>query len=89
MGGAGPGRVRRALFVIPTAGEIPVIAGLLAVGMATGPVGALVITLPALSLPSLAMVSRSFSMRTLAVVLAAVVAVGMAAGAVLGVLGVR
>lgn len=78
-----------ALFVIPTAGEIPIIAGLLAAGMATAPVGALVITLPALSLPSLAMVSRSFSVRTLAVVLVSVVAVGMAAGAVLGAVGVR
>ncbi|MGH2928272.1 MAG: permease, partial [Solirubrobacteraceae bacterium] len=76
-------------FVIPTAGEIPIIAGLLGAGIALGAVGALVITLPALSLPSLAMVSRSFSARTLGVMVAAVVAVGVGAGAVLAAFGVR
>lgn len=81
--------VAGALFVIPTAGEIPIILGFLAAGMATGPVGALVITLPALSLPSMAMVSRSFSLRALGVMLLAVVVLGMAAGAVLAVIGVR
>lgn len=76
-----------ALFVIPTAGEIPIIQGLLAAGIGAGPVGALLITLPALSLPSLVMVARSFSVRTLAAVLAAVVVLGVAAGAVLSATG--
>ena len=76
-----------ALFVIPTAGEIPIILGLLAAGLGTGPVGALVITLPALSLPSLIMVGRSFSYRTLAALTAAVVILGIAAGAVLSAIG--
>ena len=81
--------VAGALFVIPTAGEIPIILGLLAAGVATGPVGALVVTLPAVSLPSIAMVGRSFSLRALGVVLLAVVALGMAAGAVLAAIGAR
>lgn len=81
--------VAGALFVIPTAGEIPIILGLLAAGMATGPVGALVVTLPALSLPSMAMVSRAFSWRTLGVTLFAVVVLGVAAGAVLAATGAR
>ena len=78
--------VTGALFVIPTAGEIPIIQGLLAAGLGAGPAGALLITLPALSLPSLIMVGRSFSRRTLATVLAGVVLVGIAAGAVLAAL---
>jgi uncharacterized membrane protein YraQ (UPF0718 family) len=75
--------VAGALFVIPTAGEIPIILGLLAAGLGTGPVGALLITLPALSLPSLVMVGRSFSVRTLAALFGAVVALGVASGTVL------
>jgi uncharacterized membrane protein YraQ (UPF0718 family) len=72
-----------ALFVIPTAGEIPIISGLLAAGLGAGPAGALLITLPALSLPSLVMVSRAFSRRTLAALLAVVVLFGVAAGGTL------
>ncbi|MGH9087493.1 MAG: permease [Acidimicrobiales bacterium] len=75
--------VAGALFVIPTAGEIPIIVGLLAAGVGVGAVGVLVITLPALSLPSLAMVSRSFSVRTLSVLVGAVIVVGVAVGFVL------
>ncbi|MBA8826408.1 hypothetical protein FHX42_003784 [Saccharopolyspora lacisalsi] len=71
------------LFVVPTAGEIPIIHGLLALGIGAAPVGALLITLPALSLPSLLMVGRSFSPRTLVAVFAAVVALGVASGTVL------
>jgi uncharacterized membrane protein YraQ (UPF0718 family) len=75
--------VTGALFVIPTAGEVPIIQGLLLAGLGAGPTGALLITLPALSLPSLVMVGRSFSRRTLAIVFAAVVVLGVVAGAVL------
>lgn len=75
--------VAGALFVIPTAGEIPIILGLLAGGLGTGPAGALLITLPALSLPSLVMVGRSFSARTLTALFGAVVALGIVSGAVL------
>ncbi|MGH9108968.1 MAG: permease [Acidimicrobiales bacterium] len=79
--------VAGALFVIPTAGEIPIILGLLAAGVGVGPAGVLVITLPALSLPSLAMVSRSFSVRTLTALVGAVIIVGVAVGFVLEAVG--
>ena len=75
------------LFVIPTAGEIPIIQGLLAAGLGAGSVGALLITLPAVSLPSLAMVGRSFSYRTLAALAGAVAVLGIASGAVLALIG--
>jgi hypothetical protein len=69
------------LFVIPTAGEVPIIQAMLALGMGSGPAGALLMTLPPISLPSLAMVSRSFAPRTLAVVADAVVLFGIVGGA--------
>ena len=74
------------LFVVPTAGEIPIIHGMLALGIGAAPVGALLITLPALSLPSLLMVGRSFAPRTLVAVFAAVVALGVASGTALATL---
>ncbi|MGH9068884.1 MAG: permease, partial [Acidimicrobiales bacterium] len=69
------------LFVIPTAGEIPIIQGLLAAGVAAGPVGALVVTLPALSLPSMVMVSRSFPKRVVVAMAGAVAVLGLVAAA--------
>ena len=69
------------LFVIPTAGEVPIIQAMLALGMGVGPAGALLMTLPPISLPSLAMLSRSFPPRILAMVGAAVVLFGLAGGA--------
>lgn len=70
------------LFMIPTAGEIPIAQALLGLGFGAGPVAALVVTLPALSLPSLAMVRRAFPARVLAATTALVVLVGALAGAV-------
>jgi uncharacterized membrane protein YraQ (UPF0718 family) len=67
------------LFVIPTAGEIPIIQGLLSAGVGWGAAGALILTLPALSLPSMLMVRRAFPARI-------IVAVGLSVAA-LGVLG--
>ncbi len=70
------------LLVIPTGGEIPLAQGLSEAGIGTAVVGALLITLPAVSLPSLVMVGRAFSWRvTLAA--AGLVAVGGAASALL------
>lgn len=48
------------LFVIPTAGEVPIIQAMLSLGMSVGPAGALLMTLPPVSLPSVAMLGRSF-----------------------------
>ncbi len=69
-----------ALFVIPTAGEVPIVQAMLSLGMAAGPAAALIMTLPPISLPSLAMVAKSFRPAELAVLFGGVVALGLAAG---------
>jgi uncharacterized membrane protein YraQ (UPF0718 family) len=68
------------LFVIPTAGEVPIVQAMLALGIGAGPAGALLITLAPISLPSLAMVAPSFRPRVLVTVTTAVVAFGIAGG---------
>lgn len=71
------------LLVIPTGGEIPVILALSAAGVGAGVLGALLITLPALSIPSIVLVGRALSWR-ITVTMAAVVAVaGVFAGGLL------
>jgi uncharacterized membrane protein YraQ (UPF0718 family) len=71
------------LFMIPTAGEIPIIQGLLAAGVGFGPVGALILTLPALSLPSMIMIRRAFPARVIVAIGLSVVAMGLAGAALL------
>jgi uncharacterized protein len=51
------------LFVIPTAGEVPIIQVLQHFGLGAGGAAALLITLPAVSLPSLAMLGRVMPLR--------------------------
>ena len=70
------------LFVIPTAGEIPIVQTLMAFGMGAGPAGALLTTLPALSLPSVVMLSRTFSYRVLVFITFAVIVLGVLTGLV-------
>lgn len=53
------------LFVIPTAGEIPIIQTLMMFGLGIGPTATLLIALPAISLPSLLLVKRVFPTRVL------------------------
>jgi uncharacterized protein len=72
--------VAGALFVIPTAGEVPIIQAMLSLGMAAAPAAALLLTLPPVSVPSLAMLGRSFPPRILAITCACVVAGGVVAG---------
>jgi uncharacterized protein len=67
-------------FVIPTAGEVPIIQTLLQHGMSVGPAAALLITLPAVSLPSLWIVRRAFPPRVLGFVAISVMACGILAG---------
>lgn len=67
-------------FVIPTAGEVPIIQTLVHAGMGAGPATALLITLPAISLPTLFIVRKVFPARLLAVVFACVFAVGILSG---------
>jgi uncharacterized membrane protein YraQ (UPF0718 family) len=68
------------LFVIPTAGEVPIIQAMLSLGMGVGPAGALLMTLPPVSAPSIAMVARSFRPQVLVIVAVSVVAFGVVAG---------
>jgi len=51
------------LLVIPTGGEIPVLQGLALAGVSLGGIGALLLTLPAVSIPGMAMVGRTFGWR--------------------------
>lgn len=74
------------LVVIPTAGEIPLIAGLAAAGVGRGPLGALLITLPAISVPSMVMVARALTWRVTVAAAGAVAASGLLAGALLAAL---
>jgi uncharacterized membrane protein YraQ (UPF0718 family) len=68
------------VFVIPTAGEVPIIQAMLALGVGAGPAGALLMTLPPISLPSLAMVARAFPPRILTAAAGGVVLAGVAGG---------
>lgn len=71
------------LLVIPTGGEIPVVLALTAAGAGAGTVGALLITLPALSIPSMVMVGRALSWRVTLAAAGMVTAAGLTAGALL------
>lgn len=68
------------LFVIPTAGEVPIIQAMLALGVGMGPAGALLMVLPPVSVPSFAMLAGSFRPRVLVLVGTVVVLFGMVAG---------
>jgi uncharacterized membrane protein YraQ (UPF0718 family) len=68
------------LFVIPTAGEVPIIQAMLALGMGSGPAGALLMTLAPVSLPSLWMTHNVFSGRLLRLVIVCVFVVGVVGG---------
>ncbi len=67
------------LFVIPTAGEVPIVQAMLLLGVGAGPAAALLVTLPAISAPSMAMLARSFPRGVLALVGASVFALGVLA----------
>lgn len=68
------------LFVIPTAGDVPIVQAMFSLGMGAGPAAALIMTLPAVSLPSLAMLGRVFSLRVRLVIAVGVVISGIVAG---------
>jgi hypothetical protein len=70
------------LLPIPTGGEVAVVAALLASGAGAATAAALLVTLPAVSLPSLLMVRRVFPHRVLAGTFAAVVGTGLLTAAV-------
>ena len=64
------------VLVLPTAGEIPILLGLAAAGASAGVLGALLIALPAVSLPSAVMVGRALGWRTTAATAGATVVAG-------------
>ncbi|WP_038038721.1 permease [Thermorudis peleae] len=68
------------LFVIPTAGEIPIIQTMLAFGVGAGPAGALLLTLAPLNLASLLMVSQALPWRVLAALTLLTIGMGILAG---------
>jgi uncharacterized membrane protein YraQ (UPF0718 family) len=70
------------LFVIPTAGEIPIIQTMLGFGVGAGPAGVLLMTLAPLSLPSLVMVSKAFPWRVTVALAVLTAVVGLVAGGV-------
>ncbi|WP_082956410.1 permease [Mycobacterium sp. E787] len=74
------------LLVIPTAGEIPILHGLALLGVSSGTLGALLITLPAVSAPGIAMVARSFGWKATAATTVAVIAAGLLGATVLSAL---
>ncbi|HEX5403645.1 MAG TPA: permease [Pseudonocardiaceae bacterium] len=75
------------LMVIPTSGELPVIAALAAAGVAPGVPAALLIALPAVSLPSMVMVGRALSWSRTLVVAGCVVVAALLSAAVATLLG--
>jgi len=56
------------LFVIPTAGEVPIVQTLQHLGLGPAGAAALLVTLPAVSLPSLAMLGRAAPLRLLVLI---------------------
>jgi uncharacterized membrane protein YraQ (UPF0718 family) len=69
------------VFVIPTAGEIPIVQTLMSYGLGVGPAAALMTTLPPVSLPSLAMVAKVFPLKIVFALAMIVVALGLLSGA--------
>ena len=75
------------VLVLPTAGEIPILLGLAAAGASAGVLGALLIALPAISLPSAVMVGRALGWRATAATAGATVVAGLVAGGLLAAFG--
>jgi uncharacterized protein len=75
------------LLVVPTGGEIPVLQGLALAGMSLGGIGALLLTLPAVSIPGMAMVGRTFGWRATWATAGVAAAGGLVAALVLTAIG--
>lgn len=71
------------LLVIPTGGEIPIITALLAAGAGAGTTGALLVALPALSIPSMVMVGKALGWKATTAMAGAVTLGGVVAGVLL------
>ena len=60
--------------------SVPIVQAMLALGVGAGPAAALMMTLPPISLPSLAMAGKVLSMRVLGLISLVVFFTGIAAG---------
>lgn len=69
-----------ALFMIPTAAEIPIIQSLMSFGLGIGPATALYMTLPAINLPSILMLKDYIPRKVLVLVFVSVVVAGIMSG---------
>ncbi len=67
------------VFVIPTAGEVPIVQTLMSFGLGAGGAAVLLTTLAPVSLPSLVMMGRVLPVRVLALTAALVACLGLAA----------
>jgi uncharacterized membrane protein YraQ (UPF0718 family) len=74
------------LIVIPTAGEIPILQGLALLGVSSGTLGALLITLPAVSVPGVAMIAGSFGWKAVTTTTVVVIVAGLLGATVLSLL---
>lgn len=74
------------MMVIPTAGELPIVLSLAGLGASPIIIGCLLLTLPAISLPSMAMVGRGFGWFTILSTALCVAIVGIAGGLALALL---
>jgi len=68
------------LFVIPTAAEVPIVQGMIVAGMGIAPALTLLITLPAVSLPSLIILRKVFPRHALWLTGALVILCGVIVG---------
>jgi len=68
------------LFVIPTAGEIPIVQTLMGYGLGIGSAATLMMVLPAISLPSMAMVGQGLPKKLLLTIALLVVLMGILTG---------
>lgn len=75
------------VVVLPTGGEIPILVGLSAAGVGAGVLGALLVTLPAVSAVSMVLVGRTLGTRVTLGMGAAVALSGLLGAALLVVLG--
>jgi uncharacterized membrane protein YraQ (UPF0718 family) len=75
------------LFVIPTAGEVPIIQVLQQFGLGESGAAALLVTLPAVSLPSLAMLARALPIPAIVVLGFGTFVFGLLAAAAAATLG--
>ena len=70
------------LFVIPTAAEVAIAAAMLSLGIGSGPVAALVITLPVISIPAALMLRKVLPAKVMVFLSVSVVVLGVVAGVV-------